>query len=163
MWQWLRDETDFFGKQGLKVLHIAPERCFSRRFAKMLGANYVTADLESPLADVMIDVQQMPFGDEDFDVVFCNHVLEHVPDDRRALREIFRVMKNGGWGVVMSPVDLSREKTFEDPAATTPALRAASHGQHDHLRIYGADYLHRLSEAGFSVEFMEPEIYVVRK
>lgn len=115
----------------------------------------MTADLESPLAKVKMDIQCMPFGDDEFDVIFCNHILEHVADDLLAMREMWRVLKQGGWGVVMAPVDAARAETFEDPDATTPAARAASHGQHDHMRIYGADYPERLASAGFDVECVD--------
>lgn len=122
--------------------------------AKGFGAqgDYLTADLESPLAKVRFDVQQIPFPDGSFDVVFCNHVLEHVPDDRAAMREIHRVMRRGGWGVLMVPVDENRERTFEDDTITDPAERTRVFGQYDHRRVYGRDYADRLREAGFGVE-----------
>lgn len=150
LWLWLRDETDFFTARP-RVLHIAPERCFIRKFERRLGDNYVTADLESPLAKVKMDIQAIPFGDGEFDVVFCNHILEHVADDRLAMREMFRVMRNGGWGVALSPVS-ARATTYEDPSIDTPEGRAAAFGQHDHMREYGSDYPMRLAEAGFIVE-----------
>ncbi len=151
LWLWLARETGFWNSRP-RMLHIAPERCFIRRFERHLGDNYVTADLESPLAKVKMDIQKMPFGDGEFDVVFCNHILEHVPDDLLAMREMYRVMKPGAWGVAMVPVEAARARTFEDPSATTPEARAAAHGQHDHMRIYGADYPERLASAGFEVE-----------
>ncbi|MDR2890851.1 MAG: methyltransferase domain-containing protein [Alistipes sp.] len=113
--------------------------------------SYITADLESPLADVRLDVQNITFADGAFDVVFCNHVLEHVPDDRLAMREMFRVMRPGGWGVLLSPVDRGREATFEDDSITSPEERTRVFGQYDHRRVYGRDYGRRLAEAGFEV------------
>ena len=154
LWLYLVRETDFFNARP-HLLHIAPERCFIRRFERLLGDNYVTADLESPLAKVKMDVQAIPFGADSFDAIFCNHILEHVDDDRLAMREMGRVMKPGGWGVMLSPVTPGRETTYEDPSITTPEGRTAAFGQHDHVRKYGADYPQRLTEAGFRVSAID--------
>jgi len=115
----------------------------------MKNLAYVTADLESPLADVKLDVQDMPFDDREFDVVICNHVLEHVPDDRKAIAEIFRVLRHGGFAIMQVPTDYSREKTYEDDSITEPLEREKHFRQKDHYRLYGRDYLNRISEAGF--------------
>ena len=112
---------------------------------------YLTADLESPLADLHFDVQHIPLEDDFTDVVICNHILEHVEDDRQALRELHRILKPGGWGIVLSPMDSSREETFEDDTITDPAERTRVFGQYDHRRIYGRDYADRLRSAGFEV------------
>jgi SAM-dependent methyltransferase len=117
----------------------------------LLSESYITADLESPLARVHFDVQAIPFPDESFDVIFCNHVLEHVADDRAAMREMWRVMRPGGWGVMLSPVDISRTKTFEDDTIVDRRERTRLFGQYDHRRVYGTDYADRLREAGFTV------------
>lgn len=138
-----------------RVLHVAPERCFIKRFERALGDRYVTADLESPLAKVKMDIQRIPFPDDSFDVIFCNHILEHVEDDRLALREMFRVMRPGGWGILLSPVNYEREVTYEDPSITDEAGRERAFGQKDHVRDYGRDYPDRLAEAGFSVESID--------
>lgn len=175
MWLYLKNETDFF-ETPARLLHVAPERCFLKRFEKLPALDYVTADLESPLAKVKMDIQRIPFPDGEFDVIFCNHILEHVDDDRRAMREMYRVMRPGGWGIMLSPVNMERETTYEDPSITDPAERERHFGQKDHLRDYGR----RLSEAGFDVEEIDyvrslsPEavklyglrseiVYVVRK
>lgn len=126
-----------------------------KRFGKTLGDNYITADLESPLAKVKMDVQDIPFGDNEFDVIFCNHILEHVEDDRRAMREMYRVMRPGGWGIMLSPVTPGKQATYEDSSITSPEGRAAAFGQHDHMREYGEDYIDRLAEAGFEVEAVD--------
>lgn len=151
MWLFLQRETDLF-KTTPRLLHVAPERCFIKKFEKLLGENYVTADLESPLAKVKMDIHDIPFPDGSFDVVFCNHLLEHVEDDRRAMREICRVMRPGGWGIVLCPVNPARATTYEDPSITTPEGRREAFGQPDHLREYGRDYADRLAEAGFEVD-----------
>ena len=156
LWLWLVRESDIGrGAMALpKMLHIAPEVALMRKFKKMYASTpdrYVTADLESPLADMHFDVQQIPLEAESFDAVICNHIMEHVEDDHKALSELYRIMRRGGWGVILSPVDLEREKTFEDDTITDPAERTRIFGQYDHRRIYGRDYAARLREAGFEV------------
>ena len=156
LWLWLVRESDLGrGAMALpKLLHVAPEVALMRKFKKMYAREaerYVTADLESPLADLHFDIQQIPLEDNSFDVVICNHILEHVESDHRALSEIRRILRPGGWAVVMSPVDLGREKTFEDDSITDPAERTRLFGQYDHRRVYGRDYVERLAEVGFEV------------
>lgn len=118
----------------------------------MENLDYTTTDLESPMADVKADICQLPFESNDFDVILCNHVLEHVPDDQRALKELFRVMKPGGMGIFQIPLDINRKNTFEDKSITDPKKRAKIFGQYDHVRIYGMDYFERLESCGFKVE-----------
>lgn len=156
LWLWLIRESDIGrGAMALpKLLHAAPEVALMRKFRKMYASapdRYVTADLESPLADMHFDIQQIPLADGEFDAVICNHILEHVEDDRKAVREIFRILRPGGWAVLLAPVDLGREHTFEDDTITDPAERTRIFGQYDHRRIYGRDYAKRLAEAGFEV------------
>ncbi len=150
LWLFLRQKTSFF-EASLNVLHIAPEQCFEERFRKMKNLHYVTADIESPLADVKCDVQKMPFAADEFDVVICNHVLEHVDDDKQAMAEIFRVLKPGAYAIMLVPVDFSRTKTYEDPTITSPKDRAKHFMQYDHQRLYGTDFPERLKKAGFSI------------
>jgi predicted SAM-dependent methyltransferase len=114
--------------------------------------NYITADLESPLADMHFDVQHIPMEERSIDVVICNHLLEHVEDDALALREFYRIMRAGGWGIMLVPEDRSRSTTFEDDTITDPAERTRLFGQYDHRRVYGCDYDDRLRRAGFEVE-----------
>ena len=152
MWLFLRDETDFFtSTKKLKTLHIAPEQCFLSIFKKQQNLEYVTSDLESPIADVKADICNLPFEDNSFDVIFCNHVLEHIPDDTKAMQELFRVMKKGGFGIFQVPQDLKRDITFEDNSITDKKERAKIFGQYDHVRVYGKDYFDRLREIGFKV------------
>jgi len=151
LWLFLKNRTCFFS-DPLKVLHVAPEQCFYKRFRRLDNLEYTTADLESPLADVKLDIQQMPFDDNTFDVVICNHVLEHVQDDRRAMREILRVLKPGGFGIMQVPMDMSVEKTHEDPSITDPLEREKHFRQKDHYRFYGRDYLERIKETGFYIQ-----------
>ena len=129
-----------------------------RRLRKMYASapeRYVTADLESPLADMHFDIQHIPLADEEFDVVIANHILEHVEDDRQAMRELWRILRGGGWGVILSPLDENRETTFEDDTITDERERTRIFGQYDHRRIYGRDYAARLREAGFEVDVVD--------
>ena len=152
MWLFLRDETDFFtSTKKLKTLHIAPEQCFLSIFKKQQNLEYVTSDLESPIADVKADICNLPFEDNSFDVIFCNHVLEHIPDDKKAMQELFRVLKKGGFGIFQVPQDLNMDITFEDNSITDKKERARIFGQYDHVRVYGKDYFDRLREIGFKV------------
>lgn len=151
LWLYLKNETDFF-TQPSKVLHVAPEQAFYHRFKKYSHLDYTTVDLHSPLADVKVDLCHLPFNDNTFDVIFCNHVLEHIPNDIQALHQLYRVLKPGGWGIFQVPQDLKRDKTFEDNTITDKKERARIFGQYDHVRIYGRDYFDRLSSVGFTVE-----------
>ncbi len=150
LWLYLTHKTDFFTSKK-RVLHMAPEQCFLSRFKK-LNHEYITADLDSPIADVKADITNLPFEDNSFDVIFCNHVLEHIPDDTQAMKELFRVMKKGGMGIFQIPQDIERLVTFEDNSITDPKERAKVFGQYDHVRIYGRDYFKKLRSIGFRVD-----------
>ena len=153
IWLWLKESSNLF--EGYpRLLHIAPEVSLMRHFKRHYQDNkgYITADLESPLADLHFDVQSIPLEDEYIDVIICNHLLEHVEDDRRAMAELYRILKKGGWGIMLVPEDRSRARTFEDDTITDPEERTRIFGQYDHRRIYGRDYDKRLAEAGFRVE-----------
>ncbi len=157
LWLWLERETDI-AKGDKRLLHIAPEVSLMRRLKRIYAGNddmYVTADLESPLAKMHFDIQNIPLEEGFADIVICNHIMEHVADDRRAMREIHRVMRTGGWGIILSPADLSRAETFEDDTISDPAERTRIFGQYDHRRIYGRDYTDRLREAGFEAEAID--------
>lgn len=151
LWLYLKNETKFFN-QPLKLLHFAPEQAFYKRFKKLENLEYTTTDLNSPLADVKADICDLPFKDDTFDVILCNHVLEHIPNDTKAIQELFRVMKPGGWGIFQIPQDINRAKTFEDDSITDKKERARVFGQYDHVRIYGRDYFDKLRSVGFRVE-----------
>ncbi len=151
MWLYLAKATDFF-TTNKKVLHIAPEQCFIKRFKKIKNWEYTTTDLYSPIVDVKADICDLPFEDNSFDLVFCNHVLEHIPDDKKAMSELHRVLKKGGTGIFQVPQDLERETTYEDFSITSPEERAKHFGQYDHVRVYGLDYFDKLRKAGFQVE-----------
>ena len=156
LWLYLKNETNFFSTtKKLKTLHIAPEQCFLKLFKKQRNLEYITADLESPIADVKADICNLPFEDNSFDLIFCNHVLEHIPNDKKAMQELFRVLKKGGFGIFQIPQDISREKTFEDNSIINQKDRAKIFGQYDHVRIYGKDYFDKLRSVGFFVQEIE--------
>lgn len=151
LWLYLKNETSFF-TENLKVLHFAPEQAFYKRFRNLKNLEYTTTDLNSPLADVKADICNLPFGDNSFDFILCNHVLEHIPDDTKAMQELYRILKPGGTGIFQIPQDLSRETTFEDNTIIDPKERAKIFGQYDHVRVYGRDYFEKLRAAGFQVD-----------
>ena len=151
MWLYLQNETDFF-KKDYKVLHIAPEQEFLRKFKKQSNLDYTSADLYSPIVDVKADILDLPFADDSFDVIICNHVLEHIIDDQKAMSELYRVMKPNGWGILQVPMKNSLQVSYEDFTITDPKDRQKHFGQYDHVRWYGMDYFKRLENAGFNVE-----------
>lgn len=157
MWLYLKDHSDFFTSNKLNVLHIAPEQCFHQRFKQQENLNYLTGDLVSPIADLHFDLHQIPLEENRFDVVFCNHVLEHVNDANQCMRELYRVMKPGGWGIMQVPQDFDREITFEDSSITCEEDRERYYWQKDHVRLFGKDYPNWLENAGFNVEVFEKE------
>jgi predicted SAM-dependent methyltransferase len=151
LWLYLKNETKFFS-DNLKVLHFAPEQCFLKRFKSLQNLDYTTTDLVSPIADVKADICELPFETNTYDVILCNHVLEHIQDDTKAMQELYRVLKVGGYGVFQIPQDLNRDSTFEDDTITDKKERAKIFGQYDHVRIYGRDYFEKLRSIGFKVE-----------
>lgn len=160
VWLYFQRRTDLFDGKPKHVLHIAPEDCFVHRLREKLGKSYLTADLEDPAVMVQMDITDIRYPDGSFDVIYCSHVLQHVSDDVKAMRELCRVLKPGGWAVLLVPVFLPQ--TFEDPKITDPAERWRVYGHPDFLRGYGPDYCDRLKSAGFSVsvfraiDFVDP-------
>lgn len=150
LWLYLKNETNLL-TEPQKLLHFAPEQAFYKRFKNMKHLNYTTTDLNSPLASVKADICNLPFKDNSFNFILCNHVLEHIPDDTKAMKEIFRVLKPNGTAILQIPQDLNRETTFEDNSITDPKERALIFGQYDHLRVYGKDYFNKLRSIGFTV------------
>ena len=150
MWLFIKEKTNLFTAE-LKFLHIAPEYCFIKIFKGMKNLDYITADLISPWADVKMDVHDIPFDENSFNVVICNHVLEHVDDANKVMKEFYRVMKPGGWGIFQVPIDINNKETIEDKNVIDPNERERLYWQSDHLRLFGLDYGKKLSEAGFKV------------
>jgi SAM-dependent methyltransferase len=155
MWLYLTGKSNFFTKPNLSVMHIAPEQCFHKRFKNQKNLNYTTGDLISPIADLHFDLHDIPLDDNQYEVIFCNHVMEHVENDLRCMQELLRIMKPGGWGIMQVPVDTSRTETYEDASIVTPEEREKHFWQYDHVRLYGVNYPDRLREAGFEVETID--------
>ncbi len=153
-WLYLTHETSFF-IENTRVLHFAPEQAFLKRFRKLKNISYTTTDLNSPIADVKADICSLPFEDNSYDFIICNHVLEHIPDDTKAMQELYRVLAPNGTAILQVPYDRTRETTFEDHTITDPKKRAAIFGQYDHVRVYGMDYFDTLKSVGFSVEAVD--------
>ena len=148
-WIYFNERTNLFDGKPKKMLHVAPELSIGRQMRQAAYIDYLSGDLDPKMAMVQMDITDIQYPDNSFDVIYCSHVLEHVPDDRKGMRELYRVLKPGGWAVLDVPI--LREKTFEDPSITTPEQRERVYGQHDHVRAYGKDYKDRLEEAGFEV------------
>jgi SAM-dependent methyltransferase len=146
----MRDRTDLFARPQLSILHWAPEYALQRSLGELPNAAYVSADLAGHEAMQHMDMTDVPFKDDAFDLIVCVHVLEHVPDDRQAMREMVRVLKPGGVAMLLVPIVLE-QPTLEDPAVVTPAQRKDAYWQEDHVRLYGGDFAERLGEEGFDV------------
>ncbi len=150
LWLFFTKKTNLFDRTPKKMLHVAPEQCFEPRFKELIGEGYITADLLDNHAMVKMDITDIQYPADYFDVIYCSHVLEHVPDDKKAMREFHRVLKPDGWAILLVPVDV--EKTIEDPFMVDPTERLKLFGQEDHVRVYGRDYVDRLRQAGFMVD-----------
>ena len=157
LWLYLDRKTTFL-TDSIRVLHIAPEQVFYKKFKSFSHWDYTTSDLHSPLADVKADICALPFEDNSYDFILCNHVLEHIPNDLKAMEELYRVLKLRGTAILQVPLEEDRENTFEDDAITDQQERTRIFGQYDHVRVYGQDYYNRLEEVGFkatAVDFIK--------
>ncbi len=156
LWLFFQTRPDLL-RPGQRILHVAPERHFEKLLKSIPQVAYLSAGLESPPAEVYMDLTQISFPDNSFDGILCCHVLEHISDDAAALSELYRVLSPNGWAILQVPVDHSRERTYEDPDIAAPVDRLREFGQEDHVRIYGRDYEDRLKNAGFQVEVHRPQ------
>ena len=153
LWLYLDRETNFLSS-NLKVLHVAPEQVFYKKFKKLKNWEYFTFDLNSPIADIKGDLISTNFKDESFDLIICNHVLEHIEDDKSALDEMYRILKYNGISILQVPINVKRENTFEDLSIKSKIQREKYFGQYDHVREYGLDFKDRVEQAGFKVEMI---------
>lgn len=151
LYLYLSNNTSLFTEQ-VKLLHVAPEPALSAVIETHSNIDYITADINLDSVMVKMDITEIDYPDKSFDVIICNHVLEHIIDDSKAMNELYRVLKSGGWGILQVPMSLSLATTYEDFSITDPTEREQVFGQSDHVRIYAMDYLGRLEEAGFQVD-----------
>ena len=173
-WHYMVNQTNLLRNEAiLKVLHVAPEEVLYNRFIGNPGIEYIPCAKMGegypdvyPAGTIDIDITDIHFGDHRFDVIYCSHVLEHIPDDHRAMQELLRILKPGGWALLQVPVDINRASTYEDFSITGAREREQAFGQSDHVRVYGRDYKQRLEKAGFRVkqerytdQFSENEIF----
>ena len=154
LWLYLERETNFINNT-IKVLHVAPEQVFYQKFKTFTHWEYTTTDLYSPLAEIKADLCELPFQDNYYDLILCNHVLEHIPEDQKAMQEMYRVLKPGGTLIAQVPLEENRTQTFEDNSITDKATRTEIFGQYDHVRIYGTDYYDRLKSVGFDAHAID--------
>ena len=148
LWLYLKNETSIFTKPH-KLLHIAPEQAYYKRLKQQSNIDYTSLDLNSPIADINADIKDMPFLDQSFEVVICNHVLEHIINDDQALNEIYRILKKGGYAILQIPLEKDAKTTYEDESIIDPEERKKHFGQYDHVRIYGMDFFDKLNKIGF--------------
>jgi SAM-dependent methyltransferase len=151
LWLYLKKKLNILAKE-IKLLSVAPDYATQTRLKRLTNIDYTSVDLESPLASHKADLTNLNFDDNIFDGILCYHVLEHIEDDKKAISELYRVLKPGGWAILQSPIDWDREHTLEDFTITSPEARKKAFGQSDHVRIYGKDYFLRLKDAGFIVK-----------
>jgi SAM-dependent methyltransferase len=159
LWLFMQQKTDIFSNnKKMKLLHFAPEKVFFDRFAYMKNIKYYPCDIvpenysqDGETVVLKADITSIPFEDGFFDIIICNHVLEHITDDGLAMRELHRVLKPMGWAILQVPIDYQLEKTYEDFSIVTPEGREKAFGQHDHVRWYGRDYKSKLEHEGFKV------------
>lgn len=154
IWLFLQLEMKILNQNDLSILHFAPEKYLENKL-RQISNYYITADIGGDDVDIKIDITNIPFENETFKLILCSHVLEHVNDDRKALKELFRVLKPGGTALIIIPVE--REITYENPSVTEPEQRLKIFGQKDHVRIYGKDFINKVNETGFDVKSYLPK------
>jgi SAM-dependent methyltransferase len=167
LWKFLEQETNLL-TENLKVLHVAPETVFFKFLKKQKNLDYYPADKFPsvyPQGTHYIDILDSKFGNNTFDAIICNHVFQYIDDDRKAMSELYRILKPGGWAILQVPINKQLPRTYEDPSITDPKEREKAFGLSEHVRFYGLDYADRLKKAGFTVtvndfceQFSEAEI-----
>jgi SAM-dependent methyltransferase len=161
VWRYLNEKTNLMDGRQKKMLHIAPERELSGLFQRIPGLEYLSGDLAPGWAMEQMDITDIHYPDQTFDVIYCSHVLEHVPEDRKAIAEFYRVLKPGGWALIIVPIN--RERTYEDLSVTGPEERRKIFGHPEHVRHCGQDYAGRLRSSGFHVTTEKPSDYFDQK
>ncbi len=154
IWLFFKRKTNLFDGQPKKMLHFAPEKAFLTPLLNSIGSGYITVDLYND-AMVKMDITNLSFPEDTFDVIYCSHVLEHIVKDVQAIKELARVLTKEGWALILVPINA--EKTYEDKNIIKPEDRLRVFGQEDHVRICGYDYKQRLENNGFIVNEVKPK------
>ena len=158
VWHYFKEKTDIFTRNPITMLHIAPEPAFEKLLKRHLGSGYLTADLYDPRAMVKMDVTDIQYPDESFDVIYCSHVLQYVPDDKQAIRELFRILKPDGWAVLLVPP--MTDRAFDCPSITDQSEHLKTYDPENPAHRYGFDFVERLKEAGFKVKVAHPSDFL---
>ena len=161
IWLYIKEKTDLLYAKNKKMLHIAPEKIFQTLFKEQLQENYLSADLNNSRAMVKMDITEITYADNSFDYIYCSHVLEHIVDDRKAMRELSRVLKKSGWAILLVPIQ-TNGKTDEDFTIIEVQDRLKAYGHPEHVRNYGYDYPDRLIESGFKVDIVLPNDFLTQ-
>jgi SAM-dependent methyltransferase len=168
LWKYFEEKTNLYS-HPLKVLHVAPEDIFFNHFKQQKNIDYYPVDIFPhlyPKGTTYLDILDHEIPDNSFDVIICNHVFQYIEDDKKAIKNIYKLMKPGGWGIMQVPIDTTKKVTYEDSSITDPLEREKAFGLKEHVRYYSYDYADRLREAGFKVtvddytsKFSDEEIY----
>lgn len=161
LWLYMQEHKDILGEgQDIKILHFAPERPVFNKISMIEGVDYYPVDINPEFYGIrdVVDITNIQYEDNFFDLIICYHVLEHIPDDIKAMSELFRVLKPSGKALINVPFDKAREVTLEDEKYNTPELREKYYEQFDHVRLYGKDYVKRLEKVGFHVDTVHPNV-----
>ncbi|MFA6742506.1 MAG: methyltransferase domain-containing protein [Arcobacteraceae bacterium] len=158
-WLVIKDKIANKDIANKNFLHIAPEKIFMEKFTNLFNKNYLTADLYNKSAKIKMDITNIEYPEESFDYIYCSHVLEHIQDDRKAMKELCKVLKKDGWAILLVPIT-TEGPTEEDFLITDPKERMKHYGHPDHVRNYGNDYTNRLEESGWKVEVIYPEDFL---
>lgn len=161
-WLVIKDKLKQINLENKNMLHIAPEKVFMEKFNDLFGENYLTADLYNTSAKIKMDITNIEYLDESFDYIYCCHVLEHIQDDKKAMRELNRVLKKDGWAILLVPI-MTKGPTEEDFSINTPEERMKYYGHPDHVRNYGCDYKERLEDNGWKVEIIYAEDFLTKE
>lgn len=154
-WLVIKDKIQNLDLSNKTMLHIAPEKVFMTKFTQIFKENYLTADLNDKNAKLKMDITYIEYPDESFDFMYCSHVLEHIEDDRKAMKELHRVLKTDGWAILLVPI-MAKEKTEENFPKNSSEERMKYYGHPEHVRNYGSDYKERLEECEWNVKVIYP-------
>ena len=159
---WLANSfTNHNDSRTCKAIHFAPDNALSMFLRKSsFFDEYQTADLLMTEVDYKVDIMNLPFPAESYDFFLCSHVLEHLADDYAAIRELFRIIKKGGKGLLMAPIVVGLPETLEDPSITDESERWRLFGQNDHVRLYSHDdYVKRIESCGFDLQQLDKSYF----